>query len=171
MNVSFDQPWFAILAGVILLAALILSRGRIFMAWIPTLRTLALVSLALAVAGFGLERREPGLVILSDVSDSTGGANEDFSALRTLQQLEFAGQAGVTGTDRTALEPFETDIAAALEVARAYKPARVLLVSDGNVTRGDALESLPGVPVDVLPLAPRANARVVEVIEIGRAHV
>jgi Ca-activated chloride channel homolog len=167
VNVSFDQPWFAILAGVILLAALILSRGRIFMAWIPALRTLALVSLAFAVAGFGLERREPGLVILSDVSDSTGGANEDFSSLTALQRLEFAGQAGVSGTDRTALEPFETDVAAALEVARAYKPARVLLVSDGNVTRGDALESLPGVPVDVLPLTPRANARVIEVIAPG----
>jgi Ca-activated chloride channel homolog len=167
VNVSFDQLWFAILAGVILLTALILSRGRILMAWIPALRTLALVSLALAVAGFGLERREPGLVILSDVSDSTGGANEDFSSLRALQQLEFAGQAGVTGTDRTALEPFETDVAAALEVARAYKPARLLLVSDGNVTRGDALESLPGVPVDVLPLLPRANARVIEVIAPG----
>jgi Ca-activated chloride channel homolog len=164
VNVSFDQPWFAILAGVILLAALILSRGRILMAWIPALRTLALVSLALAVAGFGLERREPGLVILSDVSDSTGGASENLSGLRALQQLEFAGQAGVAGTDRTALEPFETDVAAALEVARAYKPARVLLVSDGNVTRGDALESLPGVPVDVLPITPRANARVIEVI-------
>jgi Ca-activated chloride channel homolog len=164
MNVSLDQPWFAILAGVILLAALILSRGQIFMAWIPALRTLALISLALAVAGFGLERREPGLVVLSDVSDSTGGANEDLSNLTALQQLEFAGQAGVAGTDRTALEPFETDVAAALEVARAYKPARVLLVSDGNVTRGDALESLPGVPVDVLPLTPRANARVIEVI-------
>jgi Ca-activated chloride channel homolog len=167
VNISFDQPWFAILAGIILLAALILSRGRILMAWIPALRTLALVFLALAVAGLGLERREPGLVILSDVSDSTGGANEDFSSLRALQQLEFAGQAGVTGTDRTALEPFETDIAAALEVARPYKPARVLLVSDGNVTRGDALESLPGVPVDVLPLTPRANARVIEVIAPG----
>ena len=164
MNVSFDQPWFAILAGLILLAALILSQGRIFMAWIPTLRTLALVSLALAVAGFGLERREPGLVVLSDVSDSTGGATQNLSGLRALQQLEFAGQAGVAGTDRTALEPFETDVAAALEVARAYKPARVLLVSDGNVTRGDAFEGLPGVPVDVLPITPRANARVIEVI-------
>jgi Ca-activated chloride channel homolog len=137
------------------------------MAWIPALRTFSLVSLALAVAGFGLERREPGLVILSDVSDSTGGANEDLSSLRALQQLEFAGQAGVSGTDRTALEPFETDVAAALEVARAYKPARVLLVSDGNVTRGDALESLPGVPVDVLPITPRANARVIELIAPG----
>ncbi len=167
MNVSFDQPWFAILAGLILLATLILSRGRIFMAWIPALRTLALVSLALAVAGFGLERREPGLVILSDVSDSTGGASENLSGLNSLQQIEFAGQAGAAGTDRTALEPFETDVAAALEVARAYKPARVLLVSDGNVTRGDALESLPGVPVDVLPITPRANARVIEVIAPG----
>jgi Ca-activated chloride channel homolog len=167
VNISFDQPWLAILAGIILLAALILSRGRILMAWIPALRTLALVSLALAVAGFGLERREPGLVILSDVSDSTGGANEDFPGLTALQRLEFAGQAGVVGTDRTALEPFETDVAAALEVARAYKPARVLLVSDGNLTRGETLESLPGVPVDVLPLTPRANARVIEVIAPG----
>jgi Ca-activated chloride channel homolog len=166
VNVSFDQPWFAILAGVILLVALILSRGRIFMAWIPALRTLALVSLALAVAGFGLERREAGLVILSDVSDSTGGANsnETLSGLSALQHLEFAGQAGLTGTDRNALEPFETDLAAALEVARAYKPARVLLVSDGNVTRGETLEALPGVPVDVLPITPRANARVIELI-------
>jgi Ca-activated chloride channel homolog len=164
VNVSFDQPWFAILAGVILLAALIVSRGKILRAWIPALRTLALVSLALAVAGFGLERREPGLVVLSDVSDSTGGATENLSGLNALQRLEFAGQAGVAGTDRTVLEPFETDIAAALEVARAYKPARVLLVSDGNVTRGETLESLPGVPVDVLPLTPRANARVIEVI-------
>jgi Ca-activated chloride channel homolog len=168
VNVSFDQPWFAILAGLILLIALILSRGRIFTAWIPALRTLALVSLALAVAGFGLERREPGLVVLADVSDSTGGASNEsdrnLSDLKALQHLEFAGQAGMAGTDRTALEPFETDIAAALEVARAYKPARVLLVSDGNITRGETLESLPGVPVDVLPITPKANARVIELI-------
>ena len=165
MNLGVDNVVLAILVGVALLAAIILTRGRILRGPIPALRTVALVLAGAAVAGPTLGQPNPGLVILQDVSDSALQRPERLGTLPARARLEFAGQTGTAGTDRSSLEPERTNLANALQVASAYQPSRVLLVSDGNTTDGgDALQALPGVPVDVLPLPPRENTRIGELI-------
>ncbi len=164
MNLTFEQPLVAGLVALGLIVALIFSRGRVLSNTVARWRVLALVLIGLAAAGPNLQRAQPGLVILMDVSDSAGAAPTGLSSLNAARRLEFAGRTGEAGTDRTALEPDQTDLKNALQVAGAYKPSRILLVSDGNATTGDALAALPDVPVDVLALKPRQNARVAELI-------
>lgn len=164
MNLTFEQPWIVGLTVIGLVLALVLSRGRVVSSAIARWRVLALVLLGLAAASPNLERAQPGLVILTDVSDSASAAPAGLSTLSAARRLEFAGRTGEAGTDRAALETDRTDLRNALQVAGAYRPSRILLVSDGNATTGDALAALPDVAVDVLVLKPRENARVAELI-------
>ncbi len=164
MNLALENPIIAGLAGAALVAALILSRGRIVTRLAPALRVVALMLLALAMAGPDLQRSQPGLVTLTDVSDSVIAAPRALERVPAARRLEFAGRVGEAGTERSALEPTQTDLRNALQVASAYRPSRILLVSDGNTTTGDVLAALPDVPVDVLPLPTRANARVADLI-------
>jgi Ca-activated chloride channel homolog len=163
MILSLEFPVVAILAVVALIVALIVSRGGVVRGVVPALRTVSLLVLALALANPALSSQRPGLVILEDVSDSASSVN-GLEAVSAKARLPFAGLAGAPGTARSALKPSETSIASALQVARSYNPARVLLVSDGNQTIGNALEALPGVPVDVLRVPTRENARVAELL-------
>jgi Ca-activated chloride channel homolog len=163
MTFSLEFPVVAMLAVVAFIAALVASRGGVVRGVVPALRVAALLVLALAVANPNLSSQRPGLVILEDVSDSASRL-DGLDAVRVKARLPFAGLAGASGTERGALRPSETSIASALQVARSYNPSRVLLVSDGNQTIGDALEALPGVPVDVLNVPTRENARVAELL-------
>ncbi len=163
MNLSFELPWLLWTLLAALVAALIVSRGRILRTVPTLLRTLALVALGLAVAEPQLTTARPGLVVLEDVSDSASSA-PGLEGVRAKTRLPFAGLTGASGTPASALQSIDTNIGAAFQVARAYGPARVLLVSDGNQTVGDALEALPGVPVDVLRVPTRENARVADLI-------
>jgi Ca-activated chloride channel homolog len=164
MSFHLEQGWVLILAVLVFVGALVVSRGQIVRGVTGVLRSVGLLVLALAASGPNLETARVGLVILTDVSDSVGIAPQTLANLPASTRLEFAGQAGLAGTPRDALETSQTDIGNALQVAQAYDGTRVLLVSDGNTTTGNALERLPLVPVDVLPLASRQNASVAELI-------
>jgi Ca-activated chloride channel homolog len=164
MILHLEQPWILILAVVIFVAALIVSRAQIVRGVTGVLRSVALLVLAFAASSPNLETARAGLVILTDVSDSASPAPQALAQIPASSRLEFAGQAGVAGTPRDALETSQTDVGNALQVAQAYEGTRVLLVSDGNSTTSNALERLPGVPVDVLPLTSRQNASVADLI-------
>jgi hypothetical protein len=161
MSLAFELPFVAVLAVLALIAVLWVSKLRVLSQPVPLFRTLAIVCLALALANPQWLRVQPGLVVLEDVS-SSAGAVDGVSAIQAKAKLRFAGQAGDALPE--SLEPTQTNIAAALQVAQAFDPTRVLLVSDGNATRGNALESLPDVPVDVLLAPTRENARVSDVL-------
>ncbi len=163
MIFTLEFPVIAILSGVALVAALVLSRGAIVRSLVPGLRVLSLTLLALALSNPSLSSARPGLVVLEDVSDSASSL-PGLDAVRAKARLPFAGLAGAPGTGRDALQPGDTGIASALQVAMAYSPARVLLVSDGNETVGNALEALPGVPVDTLAVPTQQNARVADLL-------
>ena len=163
MSLTLETPLIAWLALAGLIVALIVSKGRLLNSVTKALRVAGLLLLALAAASPSLTSTRPGTVLLEDVSDSASSVS-DLDELAVKQRLLFAGLTGSSGTDRLALEPSDTNIAAALQIARAYDPARVLLVSDGNATIGDALEALPGVPVDVYRVNTRQNSRVADLI-------
>jgi len=163
MSLTLETPLIAWLALAGLIVALIVSKGRLLNSVTKALRVAGLLLLALAASNPNLTSTRPGTVLLEDVSDSASSASE-LGKLAVKLRLPFAGLTGSSGTDRLALEPSDTNIAAALQIARAYDPARVLLVSDGNATIGDALEALPGVPVDVYRVPTRQNSRVADLI-------
>ena len=163
MSLTLEIPLIAWLALAGLIVALIVSKGRLLNSVTKALRVAGLLLLALAASNPNLTSTRPGTVLLEDVSDSASSVS-DLDKLAVKQRLPFAGLTGSSGTDRLALEPSDTNIAAALQIARAYDPARVLLVSDGNATIGDALEALPGVPVDVYRVNTRQNSRVADLI-------
>ena len=160
MNLVFEYPIFLILTITGLVLALWFSKLQILRQPIPLLRTLAILTLGLAVANPLLEQRRAGLVILEDVSDSAARTN--LPSINAKAKLSFAGLAG--NASRENLEPNQTDIATALQTATALQPSRILLISDGNETRGDAIQALPNIPVDVLRVGSRQNAAVVDLI-------
>ena len=164
MILHLEQPWILILALLVFVTVLVVSRAQIVRGVTGVLRSVALLLLAFAASSPNLETARAGLVILTDVSDSASAAPQTLSGIPASVRLEFAGQAGVAGTPRDALETSQTDIGNALQVAQAYEGTRVLLVTDGNSTTSNALERLPGVPVDVLALPSRENASVAELI-------
>jgi Ca-activated chloride channel homolog len=160
MNLVFEYPIFLILTIIGLVLGLWFSKLQILRQPIPLLRTLSLLTLGLAIANPLLEQRRAGLVILEDVSDSAARSNLPTIAAKA--RLSFAGRAG--SASRENLEPNQTDIATALQTATALQPSRILLISDGNQTRGDAVTALPNIPVDVLAVGSRDNAAVVDLI-------
>lgn len=162
-DLGFAVPWLLLALPLVLL----LPRGR---GWGWRAASVALLLVALAQPTVGRPDRD--VAILVDVSDSVGGEalaaleRLDLSALRRPPRLFLlAGDtAAVASTDEEpppGLEPGATDLARALQVARADGARRVLLLSDGRATRGDALAALPGVPVDTLFVPGRPNARLV----------
>ncbi len=172
------------------------------------LLSVAMIVLALANPVFGAPRQTAGsVVVLVDQSDSLTESSKltlRQQAATLVQQLEAAGQAAQTTTlwfggqavapgallastpDQPvpaelmdAINPIESDLAAALRTARqlltdaegnAHPGARIILLSDGQQTSGDALGesramSSRGIVVDVLPIAP-APAGTIRIIDI-----
>ncbi len=164
MTLRLEQPLILILAVLVFVLLLVVSRGQVVRGTARVLRVVALLMLSLAASIPNLETARSGLVILTDVSDSAAAAPQALGRVPASARLEFAGQAGVAGTPRDALETGQTDIGNALQVSQAYDGTRVLLVSDGNSTTSNALERLPSVPVDVLALASQQNASLAELI-------
>ncbi len=158
----FAFPW-ALLALPLLLA--LPRRG----AWLW--RVLALGLLILALAQPQLEAPSHDVVVLSDVSASVGkGAMQalgefNFSKLHPPPRLyAFAADAtplkGPQEQVPSALNTDQTDIARALQVAAAAGGKRILLLSDGGQSSGDALQALPpGVPVDTFYVKPAPDVR------------
>lgn len=163
-------PWVLVLLPLLLL--LPRGRGRL-------LRVIALAALVFALANPTATAPGGGVVVLADVSHSVGDsaleALEEFGGewRESATTLYFAGDTGGARDDgsvpRTVLQPASTDLARALQVATAQEADRVLLLSDGAQTAGDALQALPPVPVDSLWLEPQPNARVVSLLAPDRA--
>lgn len=161
-------PAFALLwrwRGVrVALPALLLRLGAV-----------AALVLALADPSLGSEPPPPGpLILLVDQSDSLGEAGK--AALRAeaarlaadanaqARTLSFGADVVADATDAAQADqvpdPAGSDLAAALRAARALLPGggRVVLLSDGRQTSGDALAeatrlAAAGITVDIAPLA------------------
>lgn len=170
-GLSIAYPW--VLLALLLLP--LLPRGA---GWPWRAAALALLIVGLSqpqVSGPGGR-----VAVLIDVSASQGDASReraaqfDFSALRDAPVFyHFAGETAAV-PEPFAIPPFEldsteTDLARALQVAAAGGAQRVLLISDGAETRGDALAALPPFPVDALVVPARPNTRLAELITPQRA--
>ncbi len=163
----FAAPW--VLLGLLLLP-LLPGRAR-FGPWL--LRVVALALLLVALAQPSLPGRDAALSVLVDVSESVGDAAKDAAApLVKETTFTFAGDTaalgGNSGQAEAPLEPERTDIGRALQVAAASGAGRLLLVSDGAESQGDALASLPDVPVDVLYAPSLGNVRLRELLAPAR---
>jgi Mg-chelatase subunit ChlD len=145
-------------------------------------RAVIVVLLVLALAGLTLLRptHEQFVVLAVDESLSVGdearqAANQflDRAAAAAgpnrVAFLKFAAVPGRVHGERSQPEEIDrkgTDIASALEVAVAAIPPsyvpHVVLLSDGNQTKGDALKAAlhAGVPISTVPLSTRSEAEV-----------
>jgi Ca-activated chloride channel homolog len=150
-------------------------------------RTIVVVLLVLALAGLTWLRstKEQFVVFAIDESLSVGDdAKKEVDAFldkvlpsagpNRVAFLRFAAEPGPVLGDRTKTAPLKregTNIAAALEVATATIPPsyvpKVVLLTDGNQTSGDALKAaLHGrVPVSTVPL-PTRNEPEVQVTDV-----
>jgi Ca-activated chloride channel homolog len=154
----FALPW-ALLALPLLL---LLPRGRG-----RALRAGALAALVVALAQPQLPADEDRIAVLVDVSASVGEAAREAAAPLLADLGEdaalylFAGDASRVASLRSptpaAIDVGRSDLGRALAVATADGARRVLLVSDGVDTASGPGSS--AVPVDVLPVPRRANAR------------
>lgn len=171
MGVSLAFPW----ALWLLPAIVLLPRSR---GWPWRYLALALLVVALAQPQLGQPSRE--VAVLVDVSDSVGEeaqaalARFDFSDLpQSPARFYFAGDtaAAPLPPERKALLQTErTDLARALQVAAATPGVRrILLLSDGAESAGDALRALPNIPVDTHRVTPRPNARLVALLAPDQA--
>ncbi len=169
-QLQFAAPW--VLWGLLLLP-LLPGRARLGL-W--GLRVFTLALLLVALAGPSLRLGDAPLRVLVDVSESVGdAAREAVTPLNDTPPgaaLEFAGDTAASSAALTlpgdALGAARTDIGRALQVAAASGAGRMLLVSDGAESQGDALASLPGVPVDVLYTPSRGNVRLRELLAPAR---
>jgi len=159
---ALAHPWW--LLG--LLALPWLPRGRGFV-----LRVAALAALLVALAQPVAPRPAQSTALLVDVSDSARPAA--LAAARAVMETGLpddvelwyaAGEAAqVDALDAEVdpvLEPGRSDLARALATVAARGVGRVLLVSDGLDTRSGLIAARPAVPVDVLPVTRRDDARV-----------
>jgi Ca-activated chloride channel homolog len=156
MPVTFGIPWLLILLP--LLPLLPQQRLR----W---LRILVLACFIVALAQPSIRGTHHEVAVLFDVSESVG-----MNAVNTLPQLslETPPQTFVFANDTTTydgetlpefLEVSQTDIARALQVAAGSGAKRVLLVSDGAQSLGNAMSALPNLPVDVFHVESQPNVR------------
>ncbi len=153
-----------------LLGLLLLPRRRHW-PW----RFAALALLIIALAQPQVQRPSREVSVLVDVSESVGEAATqayrafDFSRLPNPPEVFlFAGD--TTGVEVDAgFEPpstlvrNRTDLARALQVAAASS-GRILLLSDGAESAGDARLALPTVPVDVFAVSSRDNVRLADLL-------
>jgi Ca-activated chloride channel homolog len=154
---------FALPAALLALPlVLLLPRGRG-----RALRAAALAALVVALAQPQWPADEDRIAILIDVSASVGDAAREAAAPLAADLGEdaalylFAGDASRVASVRsptpTGIDTGRSDLGRALAVAMADGARRVLLVSDGIDTAAGVRAS--AVPVDVLPVPRRANAR------------
>jgi len=167
-GLSFGLPWALLLVAAV---ALVWRRRR--STW--WLRAAALVAFAGALAQPWLSVPGGHLAVVVDVSDSVGvraldqARALDLGALRAGSEVVLAASDAVRSGEvpsapPAALDTAATDLARALQVAVANGAGRILLVSDGVTPPERLLTSLPGVPVDVLPVPGTTDVRVQELI-------
>lgn len=146
-------------------------------------RSSVVVLLVLSLAGLSVIRstRDQYVVIAVDkslsVDDQASEAADAFvkeavesAGANRVARLDFAAQPGAV-RERLDSEPPEldrkaTDLAAAIEVAAAAVPPdrvpRLVVLSDGNATQGDALKAAlkAGMPIDTVSMATRDDPEV-----------
>ena len=160
-NLSFNLPW--VLLALPLLLLLPRRSGRLW-------RILSLALLITALAQPTLNQASRNIAILIDVSDSLGDSalnaakTFDTSTLKRDPNIfYFAADSSPVASVSEDVPGFidrsKTDIARALQVAVASGAKRLLLLSDGAQSSGDALLALPGVPVDTFITKSRDNVR------------
>jgi Ca-activated chloride channel family protein len=169
-ELELTSPWA--LAALALLLVLPRAPG-----W--PLRFLALGALIVAFAGPTAERPGGRVAMLVDVSQSVGSRAREMAAQvagdwrRGAATFFFAGETGqvegLAAEVAREFRPESTDLARALQVAAAQGAERILLLSDGAQSSGDALLALPNVPVDTLHVQPRENARLAAVLVPSQA--
>lgn len=168
-SVTFATPW--LLVGLVFLV-IPFWRVSAKRAWLW--RALALACLIIALAGPSIDRPSHDVAVVVDVSDSVGGnalsalESFDFSELPADPNVIYFGAEATTSELGEAppgfLDTSQTDIAIALQVAAASGAERLLLVSDGAQSVGDARLSLPPIPVDTYHISAQSNARLVDLL-------
>jgi Mg-chelatase subunit ChlD len=187
MPLELTQPWF--LLGLLALPVLAwyFRRGLTdFSRWqrVASLaaRTAVVCLLVAALCGLTWLRPTRDLFVVFAVDDSLSVGDEARSEVeRFLGRataaagankyafVKFAAEPAAVASDAAAPGPANrqgTNIAAALEVAAAAIPPshvpRIVLLSDGNQTAGDAVRTAlqGGVPVSTVPLPVRADPEV-----------
>lgn len=156
-NLQFAHPWVLLVA----LVWLLLPRRR---GWPLRLVALALFTAALARPLWP----QPGgrVAVLIDISEGVGenalaaAAAVDFDA--DIEVFYFAEDVtraplGASRRELSVIGTERADIARALQVARASGAERILLISAGIESQGNARAALPEVPVDVLAVPQRPN--------------
>jgi Ca-activated chloride channel homolog len=161
MPVTFGTPWILLLLPFLLL----LPQQRL--RW---LRMLVLACLVVALAQPSLRGTHHEVAVLLDVSDSVG---ENALISATELNLETPPQTFVFASDTAAfdgetlpdfLDTSQTDIARALQVAAGSGAKRILLVSDGAESLGQAEVALPNLPVDIFQVDSQPNVRLAQLI-------
>src|SRR5579885_1244698 len=187
MSFELTHPWF--LAGLAALAVLgwyffrslvDFSRPQRVLSLIC--RTLIVILLVLALSGLTLLQPTREQFVVFAVDDSLSVGEEARHAVQSYIDravpaagpnrfafLKFAANPGQVHGERGVPEELNrqgTDIASALEVAVAAIPPsyvpHVVLLSDGNQTKGDALKAAlrGGVPISTVPLSTRSEPEV-----------
>ncbi len=187
MSFELTHPWF--LAGLAALAVLgwyffrslvDFSRPQRVLSLIC--RTLIVILLVLALSGLTLLQPTREQFVVFAVDDSLSVGEEARQAVQSYIDravpaagpnrfafLKFAANPGQVHGERGVPEELNrqgTDIASALEVAVAAIPPsyvpHVVLLSDGNQTKGDALKAAlrGGVPISTVPLSTRSEPEV-----------
>jgi uncharacterized membrane protein len=145
-------------------------------------RTAVVALLVLALAGLTWMRPSKDLFVVFAIDESLSVGDEARSDVRSFLErasaaagpnrvafVRFGAEPGAVTADPAAGPPVNgkgTNIAAALEVSAAAVPPshvpRIVLLSDGNQTTGDAVRAAlhGGVPVDTVPLATRSDPEV-----------
>lgn len=166
MTQFFSHPW--ILSGSLVLLLLYWRyRQRYTYLW---LRLLALLGLLVALATPQIPLANKELAILLDSSDSVGShaesalANIRFAPTLKPRYYYFASDTLSSNTlqelSSRSLNRRDTNIARAIHVARTNGAGRILLISDGIASQGNAeLAISTSVPVDTLALDSRQNIR------------
>ena len=185
---TLDQPWLLILLALVPLSAwmTLRSRARLSLrrnALATGFRSLALIALVLAVAGFGARGRGPHTTVFAIDSSESVLLSEQANALDLVEAyvratgaavpvgvVQFAARAGVIAPPGRLDEipalggdipRGATDVAAGLASALSLIPigdgGQVVLVSDGNATRGDEQAAVQaavarGISVSVAPV-------------------
>ncbi len=165
MQLSFAFPW------AFLALALILFLPR-YGNWVW--RMLALTLLITALAQPRLNRPSQDIAVLVDVSDSIGRqaldalSTFDFSSLQRPPKIYYFASDVTAGTGSAEIPAFlpteRSDFARALQVAASAEAKRILLLSDGAQSAGDALLALPNIPVDTYEVTGLANARLLSLL-------
>src|SRR5436190_9410017 len=187
MPLELTQPWM--LLGLLVLPVVVwyFYRGLTdFSKWqrVASLAARALVIVLLVAALCGVSWLKPArdryvVFVIDDslsVGDEAKPTIEGFLYQATAAAgdnkaafVRFGAEPGPVVNDRNAtvvVNKQGTNIAAALEVARAAIPPshvpRIVLLSDGNQTAGDAMRAAlrGGVPISTVPLPTRAEPEV-----------